>query len=334
MHLGRPKRDVIHRYDGNPILTYKDVSYSPALAYNGSVVYWQGKYVMLFRNDHGSFQEQNLNGQTDVGLAFSDNGIHWEVEPEPVWKAPGGEWHSLYDPRLQIVDGHPVVTVAMETAHGTRGCIATTEDFRTFDICHMTLPDNRDHVLFPEKIGGDFVRLDRPFLAFGPMAKEGYSIWMSQSPDLRYWGEHRLVLGIDQVPYANDRIGAGAPPVRTEKGWLVLIHTVEDIEGREKDGWEDKWNHEYSAAALLLDLEDPSKVVGLSRKPILKPEAEYETVGGYRNHVVFPTSLLVSGDEARIYYSASDSWMCVATASLSDLVAACEPLESNDEGKR
>lgn len=281
---------------------------------------------MLFRNDYGSFEEKKLNGETNVGLAFSDDGLHWEVQPEPVWKAAGDEWHIFYDPRLQIVEGQPIVTIAIETGHGTRGGIATTNDFRTFEMQHATLPDNRDLVLFPEKVRGDYVRLDRPFLAFGPMAQQGYSIWMSRSPDLRYWGEHSLVLGIDQVPYANDRIGAGAPPVRTEKGWLVLIHTVQDVEGREKDGWEDKWNHEYSAAALLLDLEDPSKVIGLSQEPIFRASTEYETAGGYRNHVVFPTSLLVDGDEARIYYSASDSWMCTATASLSELVAACYPL--------
>ncbi|RYG43988.1 glycosidase [bacterium] len=317
---------MIHRHPENPILSYRDVPYPTALAYNGSVIRWEGRYVMLFRNDHGSFEGQELNGQTDIGLAFSDDGVHWEVDPEIVWKAPGEEWRSVYDPRLCLVEGRPLVTVAMDTAHGLRGGIATTEDFRTFEMHHTTLPDNRDLVLFPEKIDGMYVRLDRPFLAFGPMAEDGYSLWMSRSPDLKHWGEHELVLGIDQVPYANDRIGAGSPPVRTEKGWLVLLHTVDEIEDRGKDGWEEEWKREYSAAALLLDLKDPSKVVGLSREPIFRPEATYEVEGGYRNHVVFPTSLLVEGDEARIYYAAADSWCCLATASLHNLVEACVPL--------
>jgi len=317
---------VLRRHPSNPLLRDRDVPYPTALAYNGSAIRWEGRYVMLFRNDHGSFERQALDGQTDVGLAFSDDGVRWEVAPEPVWKASGGEWRSVYDPRLQIVEGRPVVTVAMDTAHGLRGGIAVTDDFRTFDLRHTTLPDNRDLVLFPERIDGLYVRLDRPFLAFGPMAQAGYSLWLSRSPDLRYWGDHELVLPIESVPYADDRIGPGTPPVRTDRGWLTVFHAVTKDEARGKNGWEPTWTRRYVAGALLLDLGDPTKVVGMSRAPILEPEAPYETEGGYRNDVVFPTSLLVDGDEARLYYSAADSWCCLATGSLAELVTACEPV--------
>lgn len=317
---------MLRRHPGNPILTHRDVPYPTALAYNGGVVRWEGRYAMLFRNDHGSFERQELNGQIDIGLAFSDDGLRWEVAPAPVWVAPGGEWRSVYDPRLQIVEGRPVVTVAMDTAHGLRGGIATTDDFRSFDLRHATLPDNRDLVIFPERLGGLYVRLERPFLAFGPMAKAGFSVWSSRSPDLRSWGDHELVLGIERVPYADDRIGPGTPPVRTERGWLSLFHAVTRDERRGKDGWEPAWTRRYTMGALLLDLDDPTRVVGMSRAPVLSPETPYETQGGYRNGVVFPTALLVDGDEARVYYSAADSWMCLATGSVSELVASCEPL--------
>ncbi|HEX2978981.1 MAG TPA: hypothetical protein VHO48_01835 [Anaerolineaceae bacterium] len=113
----------------------------------------------------------------------------------------------------------------------------------------------------------------------------------------------------------------GHTPVRTERGWLLLFHAVDTDFSRGKNGWEDRWQKRYTAGVLLLDLEDPRKVLGVSQKPLLVPEAPYEIDGGFRNNIVVPTGLVVEDDgEAKIYYAAADTVVCLATARVDELV--------------
>src|SRR5690606_32464015 len=127
----------------------------------------------------------------------------------------------------------------------------------------LSAPDNRNMVLFPEKIGGKYCRLDRPMPVYS-RGKDRFDVWFSDSPDLRYWGNHRLVLGVEQVPFANDKLGPAAPPVRTPQGWLTTFHAVDRDESRGKNGWEKAWKKRYTAGIMLLDLEEPWKVIGYS----------------------------------------------------------------------
>jgi beta-1,4-mannooligosaccharide/beta-1,4-mannosyl-N-acetylglucosamine phosphorylase len=317
---------VIKRYENNPVLSYKDVPYNAALIFNAGVAKYQGKYVMVFRNDYGSVEERRLDG-TNLGLAFSDDGIHWEVQDKPCFDLKDEEILRAYDPRLTVMDGKVYMCFAVDTRHGIRGGIAVTEDFEKFEIISMTVPDNRNMVLFPEKIGGKYVRLERPFPVYGRGGKDRFDIWISDSPDLVYWGNSKLLLGVENVPYANDKIGPGAPPVKTEKGWLTTFHAVDLDPSRGKNGWESAWKKRYCAGIMLLELEDPSKVIGLCKDPLIAPETDYETIDGFRTNVIFPGGMILEDDgEVKIYYGAADTVECLATAHVDDLIKLCKPV--------
>ena len=314
---------VIHRHPANPILTPKDVPYRPLLAFNVGVARFQGRYVMAFRNDYGEAGAIDTT-LTNIGLAYSDDGVRWQVQPKPIFTLHDDENLRAYDPRLTVIDGRVYMCFAVDTRHGLRAGIAVTDDFEKFEILTLSLPDNRNVVLFPEKINGRYVRLDRPFPIYSRGEPERFDMWMSQSPDLRYWGDCSLVLAVEDVPFANRKIGPGAPPVKTPKGWLTLFHAVDFDPTRGKNGWEDKWQKRYTAGILLLNLEDPSKVVGLYRQPLLAPDAPYEAQGGFRNNVIFPGGMILEDSgEVKIYYGAADTYTCLATAHVDDLLRLC-----------
>ena len=130
------------------------------------------------------------------------------------------EIQRIYDPRLTVLEGRCYLCFAMDTAHGLRGGIAVTEDFEKIDILSLSVPDNRNMVLFPERINGRYLRLERPFPVYSRNGVDRFDMWISRSPDLRYWGDSQLLLAVEQVPYANDKVGPGAPPIRTSKGGL------------------------------------------------------------------------------------------------------------------
>ena len=313
----------IKRYEGNPVLSAHDVPYPAALVFNAGVCKYEGRYVMVFRNDYGSLEEQRLDG-TNLGLAFSDDGIRWTVEPTPCWALQTEEIHRVYDPRLIVLEGRCYMCFAVDTRHGVRGGIAITDDFYHYEIIHMTVPDNRNMVLFPERLGGMYVRLERPFPEYGRGNLERFDIWLSDSPDLRYWGNSDLLLAVEDVPYANTKLGPAAPPVKTDRGWLTTFHAVDVDLARGKNGWEPRWQKRYTAGIMLLDLEDPRRVVGLYEEPLLAPEAPYEVEGGFRNDAVFPCGLVLEeSGEVKIYYGAADTVTCLASADLADLLAAC-----------
>jgi beta-1,4-mannooligosaccharide/beta-1,4-mannosyl-N-acetylglucosamine phosphorylase len=139
-----------------------------------------------------------------------------------------------------------------------------------------------------------------------------------------YWGNSDLLLRLEDVPYANEKLGAGSPPVRTKLGWLLVFHAVDTDLSRGKHGWEEKWQKRYVGGVLLLDLMDPRKVIAVSKEPLIVPEAPCEIGGGFRNNVVFPTGLILEDSgEVKIYYGAADTVVCLATAQLDDLIQFC-----------
>jgi len=315
---------VVTRHPGNPILTREDVPYEALQVFNAGVAKYQGRYVMVFRNDFDVRGDSPHPHQTNMGLAFSDDGITWEVEPSPCFELSDEEISRVYDPRLTVMDGRCYLCFAVDTRHGVCGGIAVTDDFSRFEILSMTVPDNRNMVLFPEKVADRFVRLERPFPVYGRGGGDRFDIWFSDSPDLRYWGNTHLVLGVEDLPYANNKIGPGAPPVRTEQGWLTTIHGVDLDPSRGKNGWEDCWQKRYCAGVMLLDLDEPWKVVGMSKEPLLAPEASYETSGGFRNDVIFPGGMILEeSGEVKVYYGAADTVECLITADVQDLLSLC-----------
>ena len=305
-----------------PVLTYRDIPYKAALIFNAGVTKFGGSYVMVFRNDYGSMNEHKLEG-TNIGLAYSDDGINWKVEPKPCFVLRDDEIRRAYDPRLTVIDGRCYMCFAVDTNHGLRGGIAVTDDFDKFEILSLSAPDNRNMVLFPEKIGGYYCRLERPMPVYS-RGRDRFDTWLSYSPDLRFWGESKLVLTVEDVPFANDKVGPGAPPVKTEKGWLATFHGVIRDESMGKNGWEASWKKKYYAGIMLLDLEDPSKIIGMSKEPLIATDQAYEVENGFRCDVIFPGGMLLEDSgEVKIYYGASDTYECMATADVNDLLKLC-----------
>ncbi len=317
----------IKKHPQNPILTNQDVPYPSDLVFNAGVAKINGTYVMLFRNDYDHIVNAQFGG-TNIGLATSKDGIVWEVAKKPFFSQEDigdPEISRFYDPRITVIDGRAYICFAVDTHHGIRGGIGVTDDFEHLEILHMTAPDNRNMVLFPEKIGGLYVRLERPFPVYGRPKDPKFDIWLSKSPDLRYFGDTSLLLAVENVPYANDKLGPAAPPIKTKKGWLTTFHTVDIEEDRGKNGWEERpWKKRYCAGLMLLDLEDPTKIVGMAKSPLIAPEESYETDGGFRNSVIFPGGMILEDTgEVKIYYGASDTFECLATADVDDLIALC-----------
>ncbi len=316
-----------------PILTKDDVPYPATLVFNAGVTKYNGKYVMVFRNAYGTDKEAfesgvNTNFFDSVGVAYSENGIDgWCVEPEPLAdsKDMHGECERLYDPRITVIDGTPYICLAKDTHHGVCGCIAELNDsFDEIEIISSTVPDNRNMVLFPEKINGMYVRLERPFPVYSRGGKDRFDIWISKSPDLKYWGESELLLGVEDVSFANDKIGPAAPPIKTDKGWLTLFHAVDIDTSRGKNGWEERWQKRYTAGVMLLDYENPSKVIGICKEPLIVADMPFEQADGFRQNVIFPGGMINEPDgTVKIYYGASDTVECVATANIADLIDLC-----------
>jgi beta-1,4-mannooligosaccharide/beta-1,4-mannosyl-N-acetylglucosamine phosphorylase len=254
-------------------------------------------------------------------------------------KDPEIELHRFYDPRLTVIDNRVYMCFAIDTAHGLRGGVAATDDFENGEVLSASVPDNRNMVLFPEKIGGHYYRFERAVNTFGGLhlAPDQAMMWCSRSPDLRHWGFSQHVLATEDIPFANSKMGPGAPPIKTAKGWLTTFHGVWQDDTRGKNGWESKWPKIYMAGLMLMDLEEPWKIIGFSDKPLLSPEAWYETgedipegksFEGFRNHVIFPGGMILEDSgEVKIYYGAADTVECLATADVGDLFQCvrCKP---------
>ncbi|MEX1017910.1 MAG: glycoside hydrolase family 130 protein [Phycisphaeraceae bacterium] len=334
----------LKRHPANPILTADQAPYHATLVFNAGVAKYQGRYVMVFRNDYGRWGDTKFDG-TNLGLAFSDDGVQWQVQPQPCVTLEKArelaqplmphrdtqvEIKRFYDPRLTVLDGRAYLCFAIDTAHGVCGGVAVTEDFDHFEVLCISGPDNRNMVLFPEKIGTDYVRLERPMPVYS-RGGDVFDVWLARSPDLRHWGSQRCILGVEDLPYANDKIGPGAPPIKTRHGWLTTLHGVDRDASRGKNGWEQRWTKRYIAGLALLDLEDPSKVIAVAGQPLLAPEAPYEMgegatpeTDGFRNHVIFPGGMVLEDDgEVKIYYGAADTVECLATAHVDELVKFC-----------
>lgn len=202
----------------------------------------------------------------------------------------------------------------------TRSGIATSQDLRKWEFHSFVSPatmDDRNGILFPEKIGGRFAILRRPLHFVGPKyGTPGASIWISYSADLLDWTKPVLVAK-PEFAWEDNRIGGSTPPIRTERGWLVLYHGVQSLQGpygREQNAVI------YRVGAMLLDLADPTKVLARSAAAVMEPEAYYEKVGLYIPNVIFPTGAVVREGVVHLYYGCCDTAIGLATCPLADLL--------------
>jgi predicted GH43/DUF377 family glycosyl hydrolase len=297
--------DVIRRFAGNPILTPEMIPGANAV-FNSSVARFRNRYV-------GVFRVEKRQGFQSLRLGWSDDGIKFDFVPDEIL-VPAEEpfktyEEARYDPRITHIaeDDAYYICHASENRYGCQISVARTRDFLNFEkIAIASEPTNRNMVLFPQKINGLYVRLDRPFEYGG----KG-NIWISYSPDLVYWGRSECIMESRAFAWDQGKIGPASPPVRTDEGWLVLYHGITPRVNAQI----------YKAGVALLDLDDPRKVIARGKEYIMAPREPYERVGDVPN-VVFPTAALpdYEKDELRIYYGGADTVFCMATARISELI--------------
>jgi predicted GH43/DUF377 family glycosyl hydrolase len=300
--------NLVKRYPQNPILTKDDVPYAVATVHNAGVVKHNGLYIMLFRSHLN-------NGRSIIGRADSDDGFSFTVHPEPFLTPSTDNVFAAYevfgveDLRINSVEGKYLLTYSAYSRHGVRIALARTKDFETIErVALITQADLRNVVIFPDKLQGRYARLDRPHSEISP-----WSIWISYSPDLVHWGDSKVIMKPAQYHWDEMKIGPGAPPFRTEKGWLSIYHGV----------FETMAGVVYRLGVALHDLEDPAKVIGVSDDWILQPEDPWE-VSGYVPNVVFSCGAVPEEDgTVKIYWGGADTVMCAGTAVIDDLVQLC-----------
>jgi len=316
---------LLRRCEGNPILSPRDIPYGCDKVYNPAACRLGDEIVLIVRTDRADEPRQCL------GLARSKDGRHFTVEKEPILVPAPDEFGNLNDPRVTFIDGWYYLAYCSDPSgpglreEGIHICIAKSRDLRHWERIYKSQPDNRNAVLFPRKIGGLYARLDRPFRR-GYRTEHGHDLWISYSPDMEFWGRHKLVLSHYDVAWGSHKIGPSAPPLWTPEGWLTLFHGAECDPGGE--GWL-PWvaphgsypGKVYRAGAMLLDLDDPSKIIARREEPLLCPVAPYEMDSYYRPNVVFPCGLVEEPDgELKIYYGASDTHVVLATVAKRDLL--------------
>ena len=298
--------DPVWRYSGNPIIQRNAIPSSNSV-FNSAAVPFKGGFAGVFRCDSKSVS-------MDLFAGFSDDGLHWRIEPDPIRFEGDPEVTAReyrYDPRVCFMDGRYYVTWC-NGYHGPTIGIAYTYDFEKFVQCENAfLPYNRNGVLFPRKINGKYAMVSRPsdtgHTPFG-------DIFYSESPDMVYWGKHRYVMGIindDRSAWQSKKIGPGPVPIETDEGWLLFYHGVLNS----CNGFV------YSFGAVLLDLDEPWKVKYRTRPYLLSPQKLYECVGDVPN-VVFPCAALTDAETGRIaiYYGCADTVTGLAFTTVDDVL--------------
>lgn len=304
----RVRRDVIHRWEGNPIVTLDDIPFRCNTVFNAGAIKFGSEYLLLIR-------VEDLRGRSIFALARSEDGCRFVVDPEPVmWPAEQGphakyETRGIEDPRITHIEGAYYILYTAASDYGPRLALARTENFTSFErIGVVSQPPNKDGALFPRKIGGRYARLDRP------MDGGTGHIWVSYSDDLIHWGQSEVAMTTRADHWDCTRIGASAPPIETDRGWLEIYHGVKDTSG----------GPIYRLGAALLDLENPARVIGRAAIPILAPREYYERVGDIGN-VVFSCGAVLEEPtkEVKLYYGAADTCVCLGTAKIGEIIERC-----------
>jgi len=247
-----------------------------------------------------------LTSISHLRLARSRDGINFKIDKTAAMSpASNYETFGIEDPRITKIDGTYYIDYVGVSPAGVSTCLASTTDFKRFQRHGVIFcPDNKDVVIFPEKINGRYLAIHRP--ASGLFQKN--DMWLSESPDLLCWGSHRLLMSPGPNEWDSIRIGAGAVPFKTDTGWIEVYHGVNR-------------KNRYSLGAVLLDAQKPWKVLARTAEPIFEPQMDYECSGFFGN-VVFTCGLLCENKKIKLYYGAADTSICYAELDLSDLLSA------------
>ena len=299
--------ELFERYPGNPILTASDWPYTVNAVFNAGATRLGSETLLLAR-------VEDRTGASHLCVARSADGLErWKVEAaqrllpdldsEP-------ERFGIEDPRITPYGDEYLIVYTGYSNAGPLVRLASTRDFETYERRGTLMPpDDKDAALFPQTFDGRWALIHRP-VALAP--RQMAHIWLSWSPDLHYWGDHTILIPAREGGWWDaQKVGLGPPPLRTDRGWLLLYHGVRvTVAGAI-----------YRLGLALLDLEDPVRVLARSSEWIFGPGAPYELAGDVPA-VVFPCGWTLEDDRdtIRLYYGASDTTICVATASLRALL--------------
>ena len=300
---------LLERHRGNPLLTAADWLYPINTVFNaGAALLADGVTLLLCR-------VEDRRGHSHLCAARSSNGIDgWKIDPQPTF-APAPEGHQdeiwgVEDPRITFIPELKQYAVCYTSySRGGPGVsLALTKDFKTFERFGSIMPpEDKDAALLPHRIGGNWVLIHRPMTAYGA------HIWISYSPDLRHWGSHRMILQARRGAWWDaNKIGLGAPPIETPRGWLMIYHGVRQTSSGAL----------YRLGLALFDLTTPEKCLLRGDNWIFGPEELYEREGDVGN-VVFPCGLTVApdGDTLNLYYGAADTCVAMATGRIRRMLA-------------
>lgn len=257
----------------------------------------------VFKPKKGDAEFTYLTSISHIRCARSKDGIHFIVDKIPfIFPHNQYETFGIEDPRCTKIENTYYINFSSVSQNGIVEELVTTQDFKSYKergiIC---LPDNKDVAIFPKKIDGKYWAFFRPTVA----STGKHAVWISSSPNLSDWGNYHLLFSGSTTGWDDDRVGAGIPPIKTKKGWLEIYH------GANK-------KNQYCLGALLLDKNDPRKILARSKKPIMFPTYPYEKAGFFGD-VVFACGGLLENNNLTIYYGASDSVTCMASISLNDI---------------
>ncbi len=320
----------MERHHGNPIIEPRGDDWEAVATFNCAALHVNGKIHVLYRAVGDYVRYSSRQGHAvfdeDLNLLRRDEAPFFEPDLK-LWET------TVEDARLVALEGALYMTYVITHTPAPPGAVrrrlgipkpdmsfsrtalAKIEDLDgpggpRFDRLGVITPyraDDKDVVLFPERIQGKYAALHRPANWIGPgYPVERPSIWFAFLDGIpgRMYG-HRVVMRPER-PWEAKKIGAGPPPIRTEVGWLLIYHGVD-------------WDHTYRAGAALLDFEEPWRVIARTREPILEPEAPYEVEGDVPN-VVFPEGAVVMGKELWVFYGGADKVCCAARIRLQDLL--------------
>ncbi|GAB4366932.1 MAG: glycosidase [Calditrichia bacterium] len=301
----KKSESLFQRYSGNPILTKEHWPYEVNAVFNPGAIDVNGQTLLLVR-------VEDMRGFSHLTLARSTDGFsNWQIDPQPTL-VPDPEYNEeqfgIEDPRIVWLEdlGKYAITYVSFSRGGPVVSVALTADFRSFTRLGCLMPpEDKDASLFPRRINNHYILVHRPII------RGEAHIWISFSPDLKYWGEHSILLPVRPGWWDHHRVGLGPPPIETPQGWLLIYHGVRLTASGSL----------YRVGLALLDLDDPRKVIHRSDHWVFGPEAAYEYIGDVPG-VTFPTGVILdtTTKKLRLYYGAADKSVAVATADLDTLL--------------
>lgn len=301
----RTPNSLFQRYSDNPILTPMAWPYPVNAVFNPGATELKGETLLLVR-------VEDMRGFSHLAIAKSKDGKrNWRISDHPVLSPDakaGEEQYGLEDPRIVWLKEEEkyAITYVCFSRGGPLVSLAMTKDFETFERVGALLPpEDKDASLFPRRFKGRFALIHRPII------RGEAHIWISFSPDLKHWGDHRVLIPIRPGWWDSHRVGLGAQPIETSEGWLIIYHGVREAAS----------GSIYRVGLALLDLEEPWKLRLRSQEWVLGPSAPYEQMGDVPG-VVFPSGAILNEETKilRLYYGAADKVVALATSDLNELL--------------